>query len=124
MHLPGETEAGSAGMQPCRGIIWRAHRADAQQRGRSFSRAVHCEEKPSDDSPHALKNPRPAGAESTLTENAASPFHAEPRHECQPGIERLGWKIDMDVPDLPGIFISRRGTGVTHLYPDNSQAVA
>ena len=35
--------------------------------------------KPSDDRPHALKNSRPAGAESTLTENAASPFHAEPR---------------------------------------------
>ena len=32
----------------------------AQQRGRSFS--------------------RPAGAESTLTENASSLFHAEPRH--------------------------------------------
>ena len=30
--------------------------------------------------PHALKTPRPAGAESTLTENVASPFHAEPRH--------------------------------------------
>src|ERR1700690_2879713 len=30
--------------------------------------------------PHASKNPRPAGAESTLTENASSPFHAEPRH--------------------------------------------
>jgi hypothetical protein len=26
-----------------------------------------------------LENPRPAGAESTLTENARSPFHAEPR---------------------------------------------
>jgi hypothetical protein len=30
--------------------------------------------------PHALKNPRPAGAEPTLAENVASPFHAEPRH--------------------------------------------
>ncbi len=27
-----------------------------------------------------LENPRPEGAESTLTENAASPFPAEPRH--------------------------------------------
>src|ERR1700730_13179894 len=34
--------------------------------------------------PHALKNPRPAGAESTLTENVASPFHAEPRQQCVP----------------------------------------
>src|SRR5712692_10546673 len=32
----------------------------------------------SDDRPACLENPRPAGAESTLTENVASPFHAEP----------------------------------------------
>ncbi len=31
MNLPGETEAGSAGMQPCRGIAWRAHRDDAER---------------------------------------------------------------------------------------------
>jgi len=30
--------------------------------------------------PHTLKIPAPPGAESTLTENASSPFHAEPRH--------------------------------------------
>jgi hypothetical protein len=36
--------------------------------------------KSSDDRPPCLENPRPEGAESTLTENAASPFHAEPRH--------------------------------------------
>jgi hypothetical protein len=36
--------------------------------------------KPSDDRPPCLENPRPEGAESTLTENAPSPFHAEPRH--------------------------------------------
>jgi len=33
----------------------------------------------SDDRPHALKIPAPKGAESTLTENVPSPFHAEPR---------------------------------------------
>src|SRR5882724_10733242 len=40
-----------------------------------------CTEKkqPSDDRPPCLENPRPEGAESTLTENAASPFHAEPK---------------------------------------------
>jgi hypothetical protein len=32
--------------------------------------------------PQCLENPRPAGAESTLTENARSPFHAEPRQFC------------------------------------------
>jgi len=35
--------------------------------------------KPSDDRPPCLENPRPEGAESTLTENALSPFHAEPK---------------------------------------------
>ena len=35
--------------------------------------------KSSDDRPPCLENPRPEGAESTLTENVASPFHAEPR---------------------------------------------
>ena len=37
--------------------------------------------------PHALKNPRPCGAESTLTENAASPFQAEPAHTFISGAE-------------------------------------
>jgi len=36
--------------------------------------------KPSDDRPPCLENPRPEGAESTLTENPSSPFHAEPKH--------------------------------------------
>ena len=31
--------------------------------------------------PQCLENPRPEGAESTLTKNAASPFPAEPRQE-------------------------------------------
>jgi len=37
-------------------------------------------QKSSDDRPPCLENPRPEGAESTLTENSASPFHAEPKH--------------------------------------------
>ena len=36
----------------------------------------------SDDRPPCLENPRPEGAESTLTENALSPFHAEPKQEA------------------------------------------
>jgi len=39
----------------------------------------------SDDRPPCLENPRPEGAESTLTENAPSPFHAEPKHCANPG---------------------------------------
>ena len=44
------------------------------------SPALHVDgRKSSDDRPSCLENPRPGGAESTLTENVASPFHAEPR---------------------------------------------
>jgi hypothetical protein len=39
--------------------------------------------KPSDDRPSCLENPRPEGAELTLTENAPPPFHAEPKHRRQ-----------------------------------------
>src|ERR1035441_7750487 len=44
----------------------------------------------SDDRPPCLENPRPEGAESTLTENAASPFHAEPKQVAErPGLGRV-----------------------------------
>jgi hypothetical protein len=40
------------------------------------------QKKSSDDRPQdALKIPAPKGRNLTLTENAASPFHAEPRHK-------------------------------------------
>jgi hypothetical protein len=42
----------------------------------------YTDKKPSDDRPRCLENPRPEGAESTLTENAASPFPAEPKHRA------------------------------------------
>ena len=75
MTSPGETEAGSAGMQPCRGIAWWAHRADAAGAEVAF-RALP--KHTSDDRPLCLENPRPKGAEYSLTENVPSPFHAEP----------------------------------------------
>ena len=40
MILPGETEAGTAGTQPCRGIAWRAHRDDDRQRREGASCAA------------------------------------------------------------------------------------
>jgi len=81
MNLPGETEAGPAGMQPCRGIIWWAHRETMiGQRGNQFLALLlnHRIERP-----QCLENPRPEGAEPTLTENVASPFQAEPRHKTE-----------------------------------------
>ena len=76
MILPGETEAGTAGTQPCRGIARWAHRDDERGREDSFLRRPnpHRIERP-----HALKIPA-RRAEYSLTENVASPFQAEPRH--------------------------------------------
>jgi hypothetical protein len=45
---------------------------------RAVSAAQHQSHRTID--PQCLENPRPEGAESTLTENAASPFQAEPTH--------------------------------------------
>ncbi len=54
----------------------------------------------SDDRPPCLENPRPEGAESTLTENAASPFQAEPRQPCK-RILRRGGLFVYPIPTLP-----------------------
>jgi hypothetical protein len=79
MILPGETEAGSVGMQPCRGIARWAHRDDAGERGKLlfalFFPKTHRIGRPS-----CLENPRPKGGIYQLTENALSPFQAEPAH--------------------------------------------
>jgi hypothetical protein len=54
--------------------------------------------------PLCLENPRPAGAEPTLTENVASPFQAEPRQSLQ-----AAKKLD-DFVRLRG-EIAHRGAG-------------
>src|SRR5271169_6886745 len=79
MILPGETKAGSAGMQPCRGIARWAHRDDAGERGKSLFALfpkTHRIGRPS-----CLENPRPKGGIYQLTENALFPFQAEPGHQ-------------------------------------------
>jgi hypothetical protein len=50
--------------------------------------------KSSDDSPPCLENPRPAGAKSTLTENAPSPFHAEAKQMLHDFTEVCGEAYD------------------------------
>ena len=75
MILPGETEAGTAGTQPCRGISRWAHRDDERGREDLFlRRPISIGSK----RPPCLENPRPK-AEYSLTENVAFPFQAEPR---------------------------------------------
>ena len=75
MILPGETEAGSAGMQPGRGIAWRAHRDDVERGSSPFALfpKTHRIGRPG-----CLENPRPTGGIYQLTENVLSPFQAEP----------------------------------------------
>src|SRR5258708_804126 len=60
MIRQSETEAGSAGMQPCRGITWWAHRDD-EGRGNS-SRALPKLDRI--ERPRCLENPRPKGRNS------------------------------------------------------------
>ena len=75
MALPGETEAGSAGKQPCRGIARRAHRDDDHGRGSPLSRSSPNPIGSID--PDALKIPARRAA-STLTRSVRSPVLAEP----------------------------------------------
>ena len=77
MALPGETEAGFAGKQPCRGIARRAHRDDDHGRGGHLSRSSQSPIGSKD--PDALKIPARRAA-STLTRSARSPVPAEPVH--------------------------------------------
>jgi hypothetical protein len=58
MTLPGETEAGSTGMQPSRRIAWRAHRDDVERGSSPFALPkIHRIGRPL-----CLENPRPEGA--------------------------------------------------------------
>ena len=57
--------------------------------------------------PQCLENPRPVGAESTLTENAPSPFQAEPRHNH---MLKLRQKLESD-PSHPSHLLTVHGLG-------------
>src|SRR5947207_8945901 len=48
--------------------------------GCSLAMNIHKQRQASDDRSSCLKHPRPAGAESSLTERTTSPFQTEPRH--------------------------------------------
>ena len=69
MAVLGETEAESAGMQPCRGITWRAHRDDDRSAEISLPRSSTNQIGSVD--PDALKIPA-RRAEYSLTESATS----------------------------------------------------
>ena len=63
MTLPGETEAGSAGMHPRRGIARRAHRDDVERGGLPFALFPETHRI---GRPLCLENPRPEGADHLL----------------------------------------------------------
>ena len=86
MTVPGETEAGSAGMQLCRGITWRAHRDDDRSAEVPLPRSSKNQIGSVD--PDALKIPA-RRAECSLTQNARSPFHAEPGQDVGPILARI-----------------------------------
>src|ERR1017187_2817414 len=65
-------------------------------------------QKPSDDRTLCLKNPRPEGAESTLTENAASPFHAEPKQALDETAQR-GEGVLKELVAEPEHFVNALG---------------
>ena len=83
MILPGETEAGTAGTQPCRGISRWAHRDDERGREEREDSSLRRPTSIGSKDPYALKIPA-RRAEYSLTENVASPFQAEPRHRRLP----------------------------------------
>jgi hypothetical protein len=64
MTLPSETDAGSAGMQPCRGIARWAHRDDVERGGSPFALFPKTHRI---GRPLCLENPRPEGAEHSLS---------------------------------------------------------
>jgi hypothetical protein len=53
--------------------------------------------------PDALKIPAPIGAEPTLTENASSPFHAEPGHDIDlsaTNLHQMHYPVILVFPEL------------------------
>ena len=94
MALPGETEAGSAGKQPCRGIARRAHRDDDRGRGSHLSRSTQNPIGSKD--PDTLKIPARRAA-STLARNAPSPVPAEPAQQIVQTVLRRGQTVRTEV---------------------------
>ena len=110
MALPGETEAGSAGKQPCPGIVRRAHRDD--DHGRGNERLAPTLHPIGSKDPDALKIPARRAA-STLTRSVRSPVLADPAqvHLSVGGAPRsprlyrgrdvVAWLDEMGYYDLP-----------------------
>ena len=117
MALPGETEAGSAGKQPCPGIVRRAHRDD--DHGRGNERLAPTLHPIGSKDPDALKIPARRAA-STLTRSVRSPVLAEPAEELHLGhlllghlyFGRVGARIELGLDSQAAL----RGRGADQLH--------
>ena len=122
MAMPGETEAGSAGKQPCRGIARRAHRDD--DHGRGNERLAPTLHPIGSIDPDALKIPARRAA-STLTRSPRSPVPAEPAHYhtgLRAGIiTGIEWEwVDLKAANirLPKGVHNKRNPAVVPIYGD------
>jgi hypothetical protein len=75
------------------------------QDSRAVDTAPHMSHRTID--PQCLENPRPEGAESTLTENVASPFQAEPTHYLDQDCvsQRSGETLIVDSDHLENVAV-------------------
>ena len=121
MALPGETEAGSAGKQPCRGIARRAHRDDDHGRGTHLSRSSQNPIGSKD--PDALKIPARRAA-STLTRSARSPVPAEPAHGTRREAKQRCRRTSLDSgrPAHRAITVTETQAGPTNQNQTRQQA--
>src|SRR5437899_956408 len=75
---------------------------------------IHTRTPASDDRLPCLKNPRPEGAESSLTESASSPFQAEP---AQCGVVQSSAKYDIYLPSKGAPYA--QSTSISHSIREN-----
>ena len=108
MALPGETEAGSAGKQPCPGIVRRAHRDD--DHGRGNERLAPTLHPIGSKDPDALKIPARRAA-STLTRSVRSPVLAEPAQGTDNKLSHYGQKYVDALPDRGAAKALRKPKG-------------
>jgi hypothetical protein len=74
--------------------------------------ALSIQKQASDDRSSCLENPRPEGAESSLTENVTSPFQAEPAHDHhgrRPVPRSAPAKENNDALEPPAVYIVSGG---------------